>query len=96
MDFPRFVFTSPGPHPCNGGTYGYELVKDEKEYESALKAGFFASVQEALEKKAAEPKQEAKTEADPIDALRVKAEALGIAVDRRWGEAKLNAEIAKA
>jgi len=103
MDFPRLVFTSPGDQQCNGGTYGYKLVADEAEYESALKAGFFATVPEALAKKAAksaEPKQEAKpedeTEADPIDALRAKAESLGIAVDRRWGEAKLIAEIAKA
>jgi hypothetical protein len=103
MDFPRLVFTSPGPNSCNGGTYGYELVKDEGEYESALKAGFFGSVPEALSKKAAkapelkqEAKPEDKPEADQIDALRAKAEALGIAVDRRWGEAKLIAEIAKA
>ena len=103
MDFPRLVFTSPGPNPCNGGTYGYKLVSNDDEYESAFKAGFFGSVPEALSKKAAkapELKQEAKTEdkpeVDQIDALRAKAEALGIAVDRRWGEAKLIAEIVKA
>lgn len=105
MDFPRLVFTSPGPNPCNGGTYGYKLVADDDEYESALKAGFFATVPESLANakksdKVVESKQEArpedKPEADPIDVLRAKAEALGIAVDRRWGEAKLIAEIAKA
>ena len=34
--------------------------------------------------------------ADPIDALRKEAEAIGIDVDGRWGEKRLRAEIAKA
>ena len=47
-DFPRFVFTSPGPCACQGGTYGAELVQNEKEFEAALSAGFFETVPEAL------------------------------------------------
>jgi hypothetical protein len=49
MDFPRFVFTSPGPDKCNGGTYGTELVEDKAEYDVALKAGFYSTLPEALE-----------------------------------------------
>lgn len=33
---------------------------------------------------------------DELDALRKQAESLGIDVDRRWGEKRLRAEIAKA
>ena len=46
--YPRLVYTAPGPHECNGGTYGYELVKDEDEFQAALSVGFFPSVPEAL------------------------------------------------
>lgn len=35
-------------------------------------------------------------ESDPIDELRADAESLGIDVDKRWGEKRLNAEIEKA
>lgn len=47
-DFPRFVFTSPGPCSCQGGTYGAELVQNEKELDAAISAGFFETVPEAL------------------------------------------------
>jgi hypothetical protein len=47
-DFPRFVFTSPGPCACQGGTYGAELVQNEKELDAAISAGFFETVPEAL------------------------------------------------
>jgi hypothetical protein len=64
MDFPRFVFTSPGPYSCNGGTYGSRLVHDGDEHSAALKVGFFATVPEALDallkpKKVAEDKSAA-------------------------------------
>ena len=50
MDFPRFVFTSPGPLPCgNGRNYGEKLVNDEYELAAALEAGFYASLPEALD-----------------------------------------------
>ena len=34
--------------------------------------------------------------ATPLDRLRSDAEALGVSIDRRWGEARLKTEIAKA
>jgi hypothetical protein len=55
-EYPRYVFVSPGPTTCNGGTYGCTLVKDEEEHAEALKAGFFSSLPEAL-----------RGEADPVD-----------------------------
>lgn len=55
MEYPRLVFTSPGPNKCNGGTYGHELVSDESEHEAAIKAGFFDSVPEAIEAEKTKP-----------------------------------------
>ena len=49
MEYPRFVFISPGSQKCNGGTYDHEIVKDEKEHKAALSAGFSDSVPDALE-----------------------------------------------
>jgi hypothetical protein len=49
MEYPRFVFISPGAQKCNGGTYDHEIVQNEKDHKSALAAGFSDSVPEALE-----------------------------------------------
>jgi hypothetical protein len=49
IQYPRFVFTSPGPVSCQGGTYGQELVYSREEHQNALDAGFFATLPEALE-----------------------------------------------
>ena len=49
MEYPRFVFISPGSNKCNGGTYDHEVVKDAIEHKAALDAGFSDSVPEALE-----------------------------------------------
>lgn len=48
MEFPRFVFCSPGPMACNGGTYGHELVKSQSEFDAAVKAGWSQTLPEAL------------------------------------------------
>jgi hypothetical protein len=61
MDFPRAVYTSPGPNKCQGGTFGAEVVKDKGEMDAALKAGFFATLPEAL--KGSTPKLAVKKEA---------------------------------
>lgn len=49
MEYPRFVFISPGPNKCNGGTYGHEIVQNENEHKAAIEAGFSDSVTDALE-----------------------------------------------
>lgn len=36
------------------------------------------------------------TPADPVEVLRAEAAAVGVVVDRRWGEARLKSEIAAA
>jgi len=40
-------------------------------------------------------KEPPKVEVDPLDELRAEAEALGVAVDRRWREARLRDEIGR-
>lgn len=49
MDFPRYVFTSPGKEKVKEGSYGTRLVQDDEEYEAALNAGFFSTMIEAIE-----------------------------------------------
>lgn len=49
MEYPRFVFISPGSTKCNGGTCDHELVQNEKEHKAALDAGFSDTVSDALE-----------------------------------------------
>lgn len=44
----------------------------------------------------AESKPAQVSEADALEALRAEARALGIKVDKRWGDERLTAEIAKA
>lgn len=49
MEYPRFVFIAPGVNKCQGGTYGNELVQDEKEHKAALDVGYSDSIPEAFE-----------------------------------------------
>lgn len=49
MDYPRFVYISPGVNKCQGGTYDHELVQNEKEHKAALAAGFSDTLPDALE-----------------------------------------------
>ena len=49
MEYPRFVYISPGANKCEGGTFDCELVRDEREHKAAVSAGFSDSVPEALE-----------------------------------------------
>lgn len=105
MEFPRYVFTSPGNLSAGWGrTYGEEIVNDDAEYEAALNAGFYGTLAEAFEAaknpkpaNVEKPKQEEPVK-DKITetSLIAKAEFLGIKVDKRWGAEKLAAEIAKA
>lgn len=99
MEFPRYVFTSPGNLSAGWGrTYGEEIVNDDAEYEAALKAGFYSTLPEAFEA-AKNPKpakaEEAKADKPAKPDLKAKAIALGIEVDNRWGPDRLAEEIAK-
>lgn len=49
-DFPRFVFLSPGKLDCGKGrTYDHVLVTSQEEYDEAIKEGFSATVEAAIE-----------------------------------------------
>ena len=67
MEYPRFVFISPGSNKCNGGTYDHEVVKNASEHKSALDAGFSDSIPEALESSAIAKES---IEAEPVAAKR--------------------------
>jgi hypothetical protein len=99
LNFPRFVFTSPGPLACNGGSYGEHIVEDQKEFDSAMDAGFFPTLPEALagSKKPKEAKPSTPA-ADPSEKAKLIARAreLGIKADERWGIPNLQSAIAKA
>lgn len=64
MDFPRHVYTVPGPNSgvgfLPGYTWGSEIVNDEDEGNAALEAGFANTPQGAVDlyEKAKEPKAE--------------------------------------
>jgi hypothetical protein len=49
IEYPRFVYISPGKNACEGGSFDCELVRDEKEHKAALSAGFADSVPDALD-----------------------------------------------
>ena len=55
MEFPRFVFKDHGPHQRAGGSYDHALVESQAEFDAALKAGWFATLPEALEAKPVPP-----------------------------------------
>ena len=67
MEYPRFVFISPGSDKCNGGTYDHEVVKNASEHKAALDAGFSDSIPEALESSAIAKES---IEAEPVAAKR--------------------------
>lgn len=103
MEFPRWVFTSPGDVKLPGKSYGQQIVNDEDEYNAALAAEWHGTLLEALDavNKPVVPKTDTVKAEVPVvepkqDALIAKAEKLGIKVDKRWGAEKLAAEIAKA
>jgi len=75
MDFPRWVFTSPGPLECNGGTYAQELVKSKEEYDAALEADFKGTLPEALKAKVKEKEK-------PESGEKAESESQGVVVKR--------------
>lgn len=66
MEYPRFVFTSPGPLSCgHGKTYGEHLVSSDDELAAALAEGFFATLPEALDPPAAHVVAPVEPQAEP-------------------------------
>lgn len=58
-EFPRHVFAVPGPLSRAGGTYAEATVVDQAEHTTAIKAGWFDTMLEAIEEKADPVKAEA-------------------------------------
>lgn len=68
---------------------GRTLIVDDAESEEALGDGWYDTPADI-------PDPDAEDDAADLDALRAEAEALGIKVDARWKEKRLQEEIAKA
>lgn len=104
-DFPTMVYRTPGPHAAPKGTYGYKGVVDQAEYDAALADGWFASIIEAMDGKAAAvviaKVEEAQAAVDAIteetrEHLEAKAKALGVSFNWKTSDEVLAARIAEA
>lgn len=94
--YPRLVFKCPGPLSRPGGTYAHQAVSNDAEKASALAAGWFETLPEAIVGRSNQPVQEPDDEKPPSrDELEQKAAELGIKVDGRWSDKRLSDEITK-
>jgi hypothetical protein len=93
MNFPTFVYKSPGPHNAakGGKTYGYIVVEDEQEFKQKLAEGWFATSDEAMNPKAADPVPEPVENVAPPNRAELESMAreLGVKFDRRTSDKKL-------
>lgn len=96
MDFPRLVYRCPGPWQCPGGTYEALAVQDEADLAASVKAGWFATLPEAIAGESQDV-EESNDDAPPTRAeLEQKARELGIKFDGRTSDKKLLANITAA
>jgi hypothetical protein len=96
MDFPRLVYKCPGQWQCHGGTYTSAAVENETELKASLAAGWFASLEEAINGESASV-EDSDDDAPPTRAeLEEKARELGIKFDGRTSDKKLLANISAA
>lgn len=92
---PTLLYRCPGPHARPGGTYAYQAVGNEAALASALAAGWFLTLPEAIAGKA-DSAPEPADDAPPTRAeLEQRAAEVGMKVDGRWSDARLAAELAK-
>jgi hypothetical protein len=49
MDYPLMVFKGNGPYERESGTYDYKSVDSDESYQSAISAGWFPSLPEAID-----------------------------------------------
>lgn len=99
MDFePTMVYKASGPHQRLGGTFDYKGVSTKEEFDAAISAGWYATLDEAIAPKVAQAqKPEPEPEAPPTRAeLEQKATELGIKFDGRTSDKKLGEMIAAA
>jgi hypothetical protein len=90
MSFPTIVYKCPGDHHRAGGTYSYRGAEDSEALGKLLSEGWFATLPEAIDGKAAE----AEDNAAPTRAeLEEKATELGISFDGRTTDKRLGEKI---
>ena len=90
MEFPRFVFRNGGPHQRPGGSYDHAPVESQEEFDAALKAGWFATLPEAINPPPADDAPPTRAE------LEAKAKELGIEFSPNIGDKKLGERIQAA
>lgn len=90
MSFPTIVYKCPGDHHRAGGTYSYRGAEDSEAFGKLLSEGWFATLPEAIDGKAAK----AEDNAAPTRAeLEAKADELGISFDGRTTDKRLGEKI---
>lgn len=94
MKYSSIVYRCPGPHQRKGGTFDYKGVSSEAEHEQARKDGWFDTLPEAIEGKAAlielPPDNAPPTRAE----LEQKAKELNIKFDKKTTDEVLSKKIA--
>lgn len=91
MNYPTIVYKDGGSHHRHGGMYSWKPVKDQAEFDAAVKDGWFSTLNEAIEGQHNE-----ESEAGPTrEELEMKAKELGVKFDGRTTDAKLAKLIAE-
>jgi hypothetical protein len=96
-EYPRMLYWAPGPEPIHEGFFACRIVGDASECDAAVAEGWALTTPEALAaKEQREAALAAQSSAPVFDraALVAQAETLGIKVDGRWSDKKLNDLIA--
>jgi hypothetical protein len=106
MKFPTIVYRCPGVHQRPGGTYDFLGVKNQGELESALKAGWAATLPEAMGQPATiataltQFKNELEVLGDDAPPTRAELEKqateLGVKFNKKTTDAELDAKINEA
>jgi len=94
MKYPRFVFRNGGLVERAGGTYSQEIVKGENEHRAALVAGWFDSIQDAIDaKQESEFPGSGSDEMPTREEMKRQIESLGLKFDGRMSDKNILAMI---
>ena len=100
IEFPQMLYRYPGQaYALDIGRFDFIVVKSAAERDEAIASGWSLTAEQAFHKAPDVPQEPGHTEAPAIErraSLELRAEALGIKVDRRWGAATLEAKITEA
>lgn len=96
MSYSNMVYRCPGPHQRAGGTYEFRGVTSKAEEDELLRAGWFETLPEAINGRAA-LKELPPSELPPTrDELEQKAKELGIKFDKKTSDETLSKKISDA